>query len=290
MLALSVLLIGVLFHNAIRWTWKNRFLYVGCPEYSFWLHRPQLKQKVIHLCAKFGTNEDQFAKEVNKHVKTVLRSGVFQEEEIILYSSFPSFIKENPAWKQHLQFLEHLSHKSRRGGGYWFWKPVLIHHHLELMEDGDFLLYTDVDREDFVSWTALLLETMIERGADLALEQMSFPEREWTKRDMYESLCPELLQGNDNADQYSGNFVLVQKNAQTMKFVKDWMEAAKNIHLISDEPSVKPNIATFRENRHDQSMLSLLIRCAYGEQGKTAFKWTCMRDWVLYTFTLHSTK
>jgi hypothetical protein len=129
-LALTVILVGVLFHDAIGWTWKNRFLYVDCPEYSFWLRRPRLKEKVIHLCAKFGSTEDQFAKEVDKHVETVLRSGVFQEEEIIRYTSFPSFIKDDPTWQQHLQFLEYPLHKSRRGGGYWFWKPVLIHHHL----------------------------------------------------------------------------------------------------------------------------------------------------------------
>jgi hypothetical protein len=288
-LALSVLVVpALLFRDAVAWTWMNRFLYVGCPEYSFWLRRPHLKQKVVHLCAKFGPTKDEFAKDVEMHVKKVLRSGVFREEEIIRYTSFPSFITEDPTWNYHLQFLEYPLHKSRRGGGYWFWKPVLIRHHLRLLEDGDFLLYTDVDRHDFVSWTSLLLETMEDRDADLAIEQMSWPEKEWTKNDLYDSMCPGLLQKDDDANQYTGNFVLIQKNAQTVKFVDEWMEAAKNYHLISDEPSRKPNVARFRENRHDQSLLSLLIRCAHGEPRKTPFKWTCLGDWVLYTFQLHS--
>jgi hypothetical protein len=75
-----------------------------------------------------------------------------------------------------------------------------------LLEDKDFLLYTDVDREDFVSCTPLLLETIEDWGADLAIEQMPFPEKEWTnKNNVYASMCPGLLQEDDDAKQYSGN-------------------------------------------------------------------------------------
>jgi hypothetical protein len=66
-----------------------------------------LKQKVVHLCAKFSQTKDEFAKDVEKHVKKVLQSGVFQEEEIICYTSFPFFIIEDPTWMYHLQFLEY---------------------------------------------------------------------------------------------------------------------------------------------------------------------------------------
>jgi len=259
---------------------------------SFGLHQPKLQRKsVYYLCAKFGPTKDKFAKQVETHVKKVLGSGVFREEEIICYTSFPSFITEDPTWKYHLQFLEDPLHESRRGGGYWFWKPLLIHYHLGLLEDGDFLLFSDVDRENFLTWTPLLLKTMEAKGADLAIEQMSHLEREWTKSDLYDLMCPGLLPQYDNGGQYNANFVLLQKNAHTVKFIDDWMVAAKNYHLISDKPSQKLNFAGFKENRHDQSMLSLLIRCAYAEPGKTFFEWTCLGgDLFLYTFQLHLAK
>ena len=257
---------------------------------SFGQRQPKLKRKSVYLCAKLGPTKDVFAEQVETHVKKVLGSGVFREEEIICYTSFPSFITEDPTWKYHLQFLEDPQHESRRGGGYWFWKPLLIHYHLGLLEDGDFLLFSDVDRVDFLTWTPLLLKTMEAKGADLAIEQTSFLEREWTKNDLYDLMCPDLLPQDDNGGQYNGNFVLLQKNAHTVKFIDDWMVAAKNYHLISDEPSQKLNFAGFKENRHDQSMLSLLIRCAYAEPGKTFFEWTCLGDWFLYTFQLHLAK
>ena len=57
--------------------------------------QPKLKRKSVYLCAKFGPTKDKFAKQVETHVKKVLGSGVFREEEIICYTSFPSFITED---------------------------------------------------------------------------------------------------------------------------------------------------------------------------------------------------
>jgi hypothetical protein len=72
-------------------------------------------------------------------------------------------------------------------------------------------------------------------------------------------------------------FYVMQKNLQSVKFVDDWMEAAKDYHLISDEPSQKPNFAGFKQHKRDQSALSLLIRCAYGE----------LRNFFLYGHPRH---
>lgn len=281
-------LVNLLLQKNLLWMWRNRYFYVGCPEYSLWLRPPRQPTRVLHLTAKFGAKEETYKGSVDRHVEKVLLSGVFQEHEIISYSSFPSYILEDSTWEEHLQFLENDNHESRLGAGYWFWKPVIIHHHLERMNEGDFLIYTDVDREDFVSWTALLLETMVERGADLALEQMSWLENEWTKGDIYDQLCPELLPYYDPSSQYSGNFLAIQKNDQTLAFVHDWLKAASDYHLISDEKSSTLKYKDFRGNRHDQSLLSMLIRCSYDERGKTAFKYTCLGDWTTYTFRLQA--
>jgi hypothetical protein len=128
---------------------------------------------------------------------------------------------------------------------------------------------------------------MVERDADLSLEQMSWAEREWTKGDIYDRLCPEILPYYDTVPQYSGSFIAIRKNLKTVEFVTDWMETAKNYHLISDEKSNTLKYHGFRENRHDQSLLSMLIRCSYDERNKTEFEWTCLGDWTTYTFQLH---
>jgi hypothetical protein len=38
---------------------------------------------------------------------------------------------------------------SAKGGGFWFHKPVLLRHHLDLYSEGELLALADVDRMDF---------------------------------------------------------------------------------------------------------------------------------------------
>lgn len=251
--------------------------------------------KVYHLCAKFGDKDDHFLKDVNAHVDKVIQSGVFGRDEIIQYTSFPSFLLNDTAWKPHLKFLRQPDHITKHyGAGYWFWKPALIHHHLQNMQDGDFLLYSDTDRVDFLAWTNKLLDTMVKRNADLALEEARDRlENVWTKGDIYTHLCPGLLPQKDTSPQYSAAVLWIRKNVSTVKFFKDWTEAAKNYHSISDtldEPSVTPNAPAFKSTTHDQSLMSSLFKCSYHEPEKTEFPWTCLEDWMVQTFRLHDSE
>ena len=47
--------------------------------------------------------------------------------------------------------------------------------------------------------------------------------------------------------------------------VEEWYETCCNYHLLNDEPSIIPNDASFSENRHDQSIWSI-IRYKYGTE------------------------
>lgn len=38
---------------------------------------------------------------------------------------------------------------SAKGGGFWFHKPILLRHHLDLYSEGELLALADVDRMDF---------------------------------------------------------------------------------------------------------------------------------------------
>lgn len=259
------------------------------------LKKQHQSPKAYHLCAKFADKDDHFLNDVNAHVDKVIQSGVFGRDEIIQYTSFPSFLLNDTAWEPHLKFLRQPDHITKHyGAGYWFWKPALIHHHLQNMQDGDFLLYSDTDRVDFLAWTPLLLDTMVKRNADLALEEARDRlENVWTKGDIYTHLCPGLLPQNDTSSQYSAAVLWVRKNASTVKFFEDWVEAAKNYHSISDasdEPSVTPNAPAFKSTTHDQSLMSSLFKCSYHEPEKTEFPFTCLEDWMVQTFRLHDSK
>ena len=54
--------------------------------------------------------------------------------------------------------------------------------------------------------------------------------------------------------------MLLRNNEKTYNFIKLWNNIMTNYHLIDDTPSKSPNFKEFKEHRHDQSILSLLLK------------------------------
>ena len=164
---------------------------------------------------------------------------------------------------------------SARGGGYWFWKPPLILHHLNELKQNDFLVYSDVDVKDVAQLMPGFIDKMIRDGTDFAIKHMDeavYLERRWTKADIY-----EYYYGNnatvklkeDNSTQYSANFMVFRKCEWSLKFIQQWLHAVSNFHLVSDEESILENDEDFEDNRHDQSMLSMLLKSKYPQKEAT---------------------
>jgi hypothetical protein len=275
-------------HNLV-WIWKNRYMYVNCPEVGFWLRQPfddgrDNGPHILYLTAKFGPTNGTFSESIHNQVQRVKRLGVLPDSaQIVTYSDLPQEFINDPVWKPH---VDSLYKHGGRGGGYWFWKPLLIERHLEQLQDGDFLIYSDSDMLDFFSWLPLLLETMVEpeSNANLALYQLDFLEQEWTKRDVYEEFCPTRNIETDKSGQYAAPHLILRKSKATVRFIQEWIQVMRNFHWVNDEPSKIPNVLSFREHRHDQSLLSLLLKCKYGEPNKRTFPYTCLHTWSLKTF------
>jgi hypothetical protein len=171
------------------------------------------------------------------------------------------------------------------------------------MRDGDFIFYSDPDREDFLEWFEGLIETMLRRRADFAMEQLHFYERNWSKADTYayfSCMHPNFQSFHFEEDdriakaarrpmhlhlesdfslQYDASLILVRRCQRSMQIIRDWRDAAQRYDLISDEKSVLPNAYDFIENRHDQSLLSLLLKCKYKERLKKAYVHNISDGW-----------
>ena len=59
--------------------------------------------------------------------------------------------------------------------------------------------------------------------------------------------------------QHVGGIFLIAKTPRNERFVADWLRLCEDPQLVTDLPSRLPNHAEFQENRHDQSIYSLLI-------------------------------
>ena len=87
----------------------------------------------------------------------------------------------------------------------------------------------------------------------------------YSKRDAF------ILMGVDmpfftETGQYMAGFQIYRKSVYTIKFIQEWLFYCQDIRIVSDNKNImgKDNYPGFIDNRHDQTVLSLLIK-KYGE-------------------------
>lgn len=152
----------------------------------------------------------------------------------------------------------------RRGYGYWNWKARMIRHYMESMDDGDIIFYCDAG----VYWnsTPQVLKRfaeyveMLTRGGVLSFQE-PYKESDWTKGDIFDAV------GVYDDDKICSSLQLwtgcigIKKTVATTKFVEKWQKLNSiDRELVTDKRSVKTNKEGFKENRHDQSTFSVLVK------------------------------
>lgn len=147
-----------------------------------------------------------------------------------------------------------------RGGGYWIWKPYIIKMALEQIEEGDYVVYTDAGSA-LVNKLSLLLDAMKAQQTDIMVFCIDHPEREYSKRDAFVLMdCdkPEIVESN----QICGTYIILRKSERSEKFIDDYLYFVQDKRIVTDDENVMglPNYDGFVENRHDQTVLSLLAK------------------------------
>lgn len=153
-----------------------------------------------------------------------------------------------------------------RGSGFWSWKPFIIQKRLGEVAEGDLVFYCDVGRRypytlldqpitPFVEWMDSRKQEMMP-GVENTWDG---PVGTWTKRDAF------VYTGMDRQEVYEstmiqGGFSVWRAGAKSREFVGKWMDLCSLRRLVSDDPGTcgLPELPGFRENRHDQSLLTLL--------------------------------
>ena len=163
----------------------------------------------------------------------------------------------------------------RRGNGYWLWKPYFIRKSLDLLDEGDFLFYSDSDAV-FLSSIQPLVQAMEEANQQLLPFSLGriLPEKTWTKRDAHILLgCDEPKYAD--SPQMVGGIHLWRKSKFATDFADEWLRYAQDERAMTDMPNQmgKPNYPEFVHHRHDQSIFSLLVKKHgikhYGEIAKS---------------------
>jgi hypothetical protein len=178
--------------------------------------------------------------------------------------------------KDKINFL--LKQGKTRGYAYWYWKPLILLDLFKGINEGDIIHYLDVGfhinktlSNRFKEYLDLLHEDdrwllafQYKNINDRFPNTINLPKREeykYTKADLFHYFdCIDDKKITHTAQFSAGNF-LIKKHKNSIFFLTKWIEVfEKNFELIDDTPSNKENFPNFLENRHDQSVFSILCK------------------------------
>jgi hypothetical protein len=192
-----------------------------------------------------------------KRIKNQALNLNFFDEIIVVNESYLD--------KKFIKTYKELLKKETRGFGYWIWKPQLIHQVLNKMNDNDLLLYADAGCHLNIHGLRRLEEYFSitqesEHGILLTELESNRLERIWTKGDVFEHFNCKNMSNIINTPQIQSGIIVLKKCKKSIRLIEEWLKAMQKINLIDDSPSLTPNFHDFIENRHDQSILSVLSK------------------------------
>lgn len=183
-------------------------------------------------------------------------------DEVILYTpaDLPDYVLRSPLMKE------------KKGGGYWAWKPVIIHETLQRHEEGDIVVYVDAgcSLNKSTEWD-LMFKLMQEYDTLCFHYDAVMPVWEkfgntstnikyWTKKsalDFLDSYCQDNRY--HEALKIWGGLLFVKGKENT--FLKKWMDITLNHPAVIVDPTeeeLKHQPTGFAFHKHDQSVMTAL--------------------------------
>lgn len=157
--------------------------------------------------------------------------------------------------------------KEKRGGGYWLWKPYIIKDMLDKMKEDDILLYVDCGCTLQPKGAQRIKEyaEMISKASGKSILGMELPFKEniWTSSSIFDhfGITPEDERWTSN--QILTGMHMYRKCKESLQFIEAWLDVAKKhprLFTDDDNNESKRRHPPFMENRHDQSIFSILIK------------------------------
>lgn len=209
-------------------------------------------EEIKRMVYEISYADEKFAETQKFHVKMAKKHGGF--DTVIAYGK--DMLDEE--FKERNKDILALPR-----GGYWIWKPHIINMTLERMEENDYLFY--VDAGAVILHPVKKLISVMEKNKDdiMVFAVYGRTEEEYTKRDVFTYFSYETEECL-NSDQIMSGFILIKKNAKTVKIFREWETACEHSNLLLDGENTisegKINYPRFKEHRHDQSILSVLLK------------------------------
>lgn len=208
----------------------------------------------VYLCSFADSRMSQTLRRVRRQAK---ESGFFKEIYLCNESLFDTSFKS--------MFSDKL-HGTVRGFGYWVWKPYVILETLKKIPDNSILLYMDagchINSRGRDLFDSLVKKVIYSKSGILALELTDdFRESYYTKGDLLDFFDVRNRDDISLTPQRVGSILFLRNEEKVCHLVTKWLSVFEtNFCLIDDSLSKSPNLPGFIENRHDQSVFSILTK------------------------------
>lgn len=148
----------------------------------------------------------------------------------------------------------------KKGGGYWLWKPYLIKKTLDLVEEGEYIIYLD-SGSLLIRNVNHLISKLEESKQDVMVFSLPLTEYQWTKRDAFKLMECDIDEFV-NSNQRLGGYIIIKKSKFSEDFINELLDYSCDDRIITDKDNELgfSNYSNFIAHRHDQSVLSLLSK------------------------------
>lgn len=202
-----------------------------------------------------------FADDNSKYKKSLERI-LHEAKSFDYFDTITAYTNNSPELSDFLQKHQTFISKHKRGYGYWIWKAYIVLTKLKEINNNDIILYVDAGCELNKEGKERLKQYIdLATVNDLVAFKLPYKEFQYTKGDILTQL---QCQREDcyNTNQIMGGVFMVRKCDRMENFFRTLNDMCikNNYSLVDDSPSKVPNKSGFIENRHDQSLFSVLIK------------------------------
>jgi hypothetical protein len=158
-----------------------------------------------------------------------------------------------------------------KGYGLWIWKPAILSHLIDLLEDGEMVLLLDAGCQfncNQNSWLRFQQYIDLCTTSDLLVMQLAdgsfgfdnLTDAAWTKLSVLNSLDPQSIFRNTN--QIQSGIIFATKSEKSQRVAKKWLRSCldSDYSFLLDPLDTDPQPDKFVQHRWEQSILSLIVK------------------------------
>ena len=148
-----------------------------------------------------------------------------------------------------------------RGGGYWIWKSYIIKKKLDEINDNDILIYLDAgcsinpQGKDRFNKYVEMLNNSDEGGISF---ELTHPEKKYTTKEIFNYFNIDINGEIANSGQILATVRIMKKNKNLMNLINLESKTLYDNALLFTDHYNNNQESYFKDNRHDQSILSLV--------------------------------